>query len=142
MLKDIVYSYNNTKHHTPINFTIPGNSNQYVSLRESYMFVQCHKEETDQFGNPITTSNTQSTPTAHSKTNVAKEVDNEEEEEEEEEDMEQGEEEKLKVTRAVPTNTCPFPTSAQDVEEYLGEAERRYMKWQRVWASFKNETNL
>ena len=43
---------------TPINFTIPGNSSQYISLRESYMFVQCHVEQTDQFGNPITTSNT------------------------------------------------------------------------------------
>ena len=34
---------------TPINFTIPGNSSQYISLRESYMFVQCHVEQTDQF---------------------------------------------------------------------------------------------
>ena len=50
---------------TPINFTIPGDSNQYVSLHESYMFVQCHMEETDQFGNPITTSNTQSTQAVH-----------------------------------------------------------------------------
>ena len=62
---------------TPINFTIPGNSSQYISLRESYMFVQCHVEQTDQFGNPITTSNTlsSSTPTAHFRRNVAKEVD-------------------------------------------------------------------
>ena len=43
---------------TPINFTIPGNSSQFISLWESYMFVQCHVEQTDQFGNPITTSNT------------------------------------------------------------------------------------
>ena len=84
---------------TPINFTIPGNSSQYISLRESYMFVQCHVEQTDQFGNPITTSNTSSssTPTAHSRRNVAKEVDDdEEEEEEEEEDMDQEEEEEEK----------------------------------------------
>ena len=38
---------------TPINFTIPGNSSQYISLHESYMFVQCHVEQTDKFGNPI-----------------------------------------------------------------------------------------
>ena len=60
------------------------------------MFVQCHVEQTDQFGNPITTSNTlsSSTPTAHFRRNVAKEVDdNDEEEEEEEEDMDQEEEE-------------------------------------------------
>ena len=56
--------------------------------------------------------------------------------------MEQQQEEKPKATRAVPTNTHLFSTSAQDVEEYLVEAEHRYIKWQRVWASFKNETNL
>ena len=42
---------------TPINFTIPGTSSQYISLHESYMFVQCHVKQTNQFGNPITTSN-------------------------------------------------------------------------------------
>ena len=96
---------------TLINFTIPGNSSQYISLRESYMFLQCHIEQTDQFGNPITTSNTlssSSTPTACFRRNVAKEVDDndeEEEEEEEEEDMDQEEEEKpKKATRAVPSS--------------------------------------
>ena len=111
---------------TPINFTIPGNSSQYISLQESYMFVQCHVEQTDQFGNPITTSNTlsSSTPTAHFRRNVAKEVDDndeeEEEEEEGEEDMDQEEEEKpKKATRAVPSDPRPFPTSARDIQEYL-----------------------
>ena len=108
---------------TPINFTIPGNSSQYISLRESYMFVQCHVEQTDQFGNPITMSNTlSSTPTAHFRRNVEKEVDDndeeeEEEEEEGEEDMDQEEEEEKpkKATRAVPSDPCPFPTSARDI---------------------------
>ena len=65
------------------------------------MFVQCHIEETDQFGNPITT---QSTLAAHLKRNVAKEFkmndekDEDEEEEEEEENMEEEEEEKPKAT--------------------------------------------
>ena len=135
---------------TPINFTIPGNSSQYISLWESYMFVQCHVEQTDQFGNPITTSNTlsSSTPTAHFRRNVAKEVDDndeeEEEEEEGEEDMDQEEEEEKpkKATRVVPSNPCPFPTSARDIQEYLDEAERRYIKWQRALTSFKNETNV
>ena len=45
------------------------------------MFVQCHIEETDQFGNPITTSNTPSTP-AYSKRNVAKEFNMDDEEDE------------------------------------------------------------
>ena len=63
----------------------------------------------------------------------------EEEEDEEEEDMEQEEEEeKPKATRAVPSNIPPhpFPASAQDVKEYLVEAEHRHIKWQRVWTSF------
>ena len=125
---------------TPINFTIPGNSSQYVSLWESYMFVQCHIEQTDQFGNPITTSNTSSTPAAHSRRrNVAKEVD--EEEEEEEENMDQKEEEKPIVSRSVP-DPCPFPTYARDIQEYLDEAEHRYVKCQRALTSFKNETNV
>ena len=89
---------------TPINFTTPGNSSQYISLHESCMFVQCHVEQTDQFGNPINTSNTSSsssTPAAHSRRNVVKEVDDEgedeeEEEEEKEEDMDQEEEEEEK----------------------------------------------
>ena len=95
------------------------------------MFVQCHVEETDQFGNSITTSNNPSTP-ACSKRNVAKEfkMDDEEdegyemggdeEEEDEEKDTEQ-EENKPKATRAVPSNIPPhpFPTSAQNVAEYL-----------------------
>ena len=75
------------------NFTIPGNSSQYISLCKSYMFVQCHVEQTDQFGNPITTYNTlSSTPTAHFRRNVVKEVDDNDEEEEEEEEEEEGEE--------------------------------------------------
>ena len=89
---------------TPINFTIPGNSSQYISLCKSYMFVQCHVEQTDQFGNPITTFNTSSSaPTAHSGRNVAKEVDDdeaEEGEEEEEEDMDQEEKEEEKPKRS------------------------------------------
>ena len=58
--------------------------------------------------------------------------------------MEQQEEDKPKATGAVPSNIPPhpFPTSTQDVEEYLVEDEHRYIKWQRVWTSFKNETNL
>ena len=47
------------------------------------MFVQCQVEQTDQFGNPITTpitSSSSSTPAAHSRRNVAKEVDEEEKE--------------------------------------------------------------
>ena len=106
---------------TPINFTIPGNSSQYISLCDSYMFVQCHIEETDQFGNPITTSNSPSTP-AHSKRNVMEEfkIDDEEDEgyeteegdEEGEEEVMEQQEEKPKVSRAVPSDIPPHPFPA------------------------------
>ena len=43
---------------SPITFTIPGNTTPYVSLRDSYLFVQCHVEETDEYGNPSTTDPT------------------------------------------------------------------------------------
>ena len=38
---------------SPVNFTIPGNSSQYVSLRDSYLFVECHLEKTDAMGNKL-----------------------------------------------------------------------------------------
>ena len=41
-----------------ITFTIPGNTTPYVLLRDSYLFVQCHVEETDEYGNPPTTDPT------------------------------------------------------------------------------------
>ena len=37
----------------PITFKIPGNTSQYVSLRDSYLYVKCHLEETDQFGGAL-----------------------------------------------------------------------------------------
>ena len=68
-------------------------------------------------------------------------IDEEEEEEEEEEDMDQEEEEEeeepKKATRAVPSDAHPFPASARDIQEYLDEAECRYIKWQRALTSFK-----
>ena len=41
---------------SPENITIPGNSSQYILLCDSYLFVHCHVEETDQYGNLIETS--------------------------------------------------------------------------------------
>ena len=34
----------------PVNFTIPGNSSQYVSLGDSYLFIECHIEEFNAMG--------------------------------------------------------------------------------------------
>ena len=49
--------------------------------------------------------------------------------------------EKTKVSRSVP-DPHPFPASAKDIQQYLDEAECRYVKWHRVLTSFKNETNV
>ena len=38
---------------SPLTFTIQGNTTPYMSLRDSYLFVQCHMEETDQYSNPL-----------------------------------------------------------------------------------------
>ena len=43
---------------SPVTFTIPGNTTPYLSLRDSYLFVQCHVEETDEYCNPSTTDPT------------------------------------------------------------------------------------
>lgn len=42
---------------TPVHFSIPGNSSQYVSLRDSYLFIKAHVEETDAFGNQLQSNN-------------------------------------------------------------------------------------
>ena len=38
---------------SPVNFTIPGNSSQYISLRDLYSFVECHIEEFNAEGTPL-----------------------------------------------------------------------------------------
>ena len=36
---------------SPVNFTIAGNSSQYVSYRDTHLFVECHLGKTDAQGN-------------------------------------------------------------------------------------------
>ena len=36
-----------------MNFTILGNSSQYVSLRDSHLFVECHIKEFNAMGTPL-----------------------------------------------------------------------------------------
>ena len=50
---------------SPITFTIPGNTTPYVLLRDSYLFVQCHVEETEEYGNPPTTDPTHAKRSLH-----------------------------------------------------------------------------
>ena len=133
---------------SPVTFTIPGNTTPYVSLRDSYLFVQCHVEEKDKNGNPPTTDPT-----------CAKRLLHDEGEEEatppsktikkdtsvDEEDLHSGKrengshscrgiaEEEQSRTRQV---------MASDVEDYLEEAERRWKKVQRAWTAFRTEMDM
>ena len=132
---------------SPVTFTIPGNTTPYVSLRDSYLFVQCHVEETDEYGNPPTTDPT------HAKRPL-----NYEEEEEvtsssktikqdtcvDEEDPHSGRsengshfhrgiaEEQSKTRQVV----------VSDVEDYLEEAKHRWKKAQRAWTAFHTEMDM
>ena len=131
---------------SPITFTIPGNTTPFVSLKDSYLFVQCHVEETHEYGNPSTTDPT-----------CAKRLLNYEGGEEEatppsktikkddEEDPHLGRrenglcscwgiaEEEQSGTRQV---------TVSDVEDYLEEAEHRWRKAQRAWTVFHTEMDM
>ena len=132
---------------SPITFTIPGNTTPHVSLRDSYLSVQCHVEETDEYGNPSTTDPT------HAKRSLNYEGGEEEAtppsksiKKDDEEDLHLGrrengshshrgitEEEEESRTRQVMVSA---------VEDYLGEAERRRRKAQRAWTAFHTEMDM
>lgn len=38
---------------TPVTFLIPSNTAQYTSLRDSMLYIECHVEETDRYGQPL-----------------------------------------------------------------------------------------
>ena len=40
----------------PVSFKIPGNMSQYISLHDSYIYLECHLEETDAYGKPVSPS--------------------------------------------------------------------------------------
>ena len=119
---------------SPITFTIPGNTTPHVLLRDSYLFVPCHEEETDKYGNPSTTDPT------HAK----RSLDYEGEEEatppsksikkDDEEDPHSGRRENgLHSCRGITEEEEQSRTRqvmASDVEDYLEEAECRWRKAQ------------
>ena len=131
---------------SPITFTIPGNTTPYVSLRDSYLFVQCHAEETDEYGNPPTTDPTcakrslnyegeQATPpskTIKKDTSV------------DEEDLPLGRRENGLYSHKGITEeqSRTRQVMVNDVEDYLEEAERRWKKAQRAWTAFHTETDM
>ena len=131
---------------SPITFTIPGNTTPYVSLRDSYLFVQCHVEETDEYGNPPTTDPTRAKrslnyegeeeATPPSKTIKDTSVD--------EEDLHSGRRENgSRSCRGIAEEQSRTrQVTASDVEDYLEEAECRWKKAQRAWAAFHTETDM
>ena len=128
-----------------ITFTIPGNTTPYVLLRDSYLFVQCHVEETDEYGNPSTTD-----PTC-----AKRSLDYEEEKEatppsktikkDDEKDphlgrRENGSHSHRGITEEEQSGTRQV--TASDVEDYLEEAECRWRKPQRAWTAFCTEMDM
>ena len=133
---------------SPITFTIPGNTTPYASLRDSYLFVQCHVEETDEYGNPPTTDPT-----------YAKRSLNYEGEEEatppsrtikkdtsvDEQDLHSGRRENGSHSHrgiAEEEQSGTRQVMVSDVEDYLEEAECRWKKAQRAWTAFHTEMDM
>ena len=96
---------------SPVHFSIPGNTSQYVSLRDSYVFAQVHIEETDQFGNTLTAEN----PAKRSKR--ASPIDGD-------------------TSEGGGDGTEPT-VSGEDVNQMLVEAERRWVRSQRAWHLYR-----
>ena len=131
---------------SPITFTIPGNTTLYVSLRDSYLFVQCHMEETDEYGNPSTTGPTRAKRSLNYEGKEEATPPSKSIKKDDEEDLHLGrrengshshrgiaEEEEQSGTRQV---------MASDMENYLEEAERRWRKAQRAWTAFHTEMDM
>ena len=133
---------------SPITFTIPGNTTPYVSLKDSYLFVQCHVEETDKYGNPPTTDPTrakrsldyegeeEATPPSK---NIKKDTSVDEE------DLHSGRRENglhshRGITEEEQSGTRQVTTS--DMEDYLEEAKHRWKKVQRAWTAFRTEMDM
>ena len=133
---------------SPITFTIPGNTTPHVSLRDSYLFVQCHEEETDEYGNPPTTDPTfakrsldyegEEEATPPSKT-IKKDTSVDEE------DLHSGRRENGSYSHRGITEEEQSGTrqvTVSDVEAYLEEAEHRWKKAQRAWTAFHTEMDM
>ena len=130
-----------------VTFTISGNTTPFVLLRVSYLFVQCHVEETDEYGNPSTTDPTYAKRSLNYEggeeeaTPPSKSIKKDDEEDPHLGRRENGshshrgitEEEEQSGTRQV---------MASDMEDYLEEAECRWRKAQRAWTAFHTEMEM
>ena len=113
---------------SPMNITIPGNSSQYVLLCDSYLFVHCHVEETDQYGNPIETLECPKRSL--------------EEEEQDADEPTMGPLPNGSRVKRSPTMRGSKKKEAptfDEVEDYLEDVEKKWMSTRKAWAEYETE---
>ena len=130
---------------SPITFTIPGNTTPHVSLRDSYLFVQCHVEKTDEYGNPSTTDPTHAKRSLNNEgeeeaTPPSKSIKKDDEEDPHLGRRENGSHSHRGIAEEEQSGTRQV--MASDMEDYLEEAERRWRKAQRAWTAFHTEMDM
>ena len=131
---------------SPVTFAIPGNTTPYVLLRDSYLFVQCHVEETDEYGNQTTTDPTRAKRLLdyeggeEEATLPSKSIKKDDEEDPHLGRRENGSRSCRGITEEEQSGTRQV--MASDVEDYLEEAEHRWRKAQRAWTAFHTEMDM
>ena len=116
-----------------------------IQLRDSYLFVQCHVEETDKYGNPSTTDPTCAKRSLNYEgeeeaTSPSKSIKKDDEEDPHSGRRENGSLSHRGIAEEEQSGTRQVMVS--DVEDYLEEAECRWRKAQRAWTAFCTETDM
>ena len=132
---------------SPVTFTIPGNTTPHVSLRDSYLFVQCHVEETDEYGNPPTTDPTRAKISLNYEgeeeaTPPSKTIKKDTSVDEEDTHLSRRENGSSSHRGITEEQSGTRQVMASDVEDYLEEAEHRWKKAQRAWTAFHTEMDM
>ena len=115
-------------------------------LRDSYLFVQCHVEETDEYGNPSTTDPTHAKRSLdyeggeEEATPTSKTIKKDDEEDPHSGRRENGSHSHRGIAEEEQSGTRQVMVS--DMEDYLEEAECRWRKAQRAWTAFHTETDM
>ena len=128
---------------TPITFLIPGNTAQYVSLRDSLLYIECHIEETDRFGKIKSSTKSRGKRSANeinddeirAKKRTKRTADPEDEEEEEE-DYDGDDEGEIgrEKRQALPSSVANqgIKTNAE-IADLLDEAQEKWSKSVDAW---------
>ena len=111
-----------------MNITIPGNSSQYVLLCDSYLFIQCHVEETDQYGN------------AKEMTSECPKRSVEGEEQDVDEPMgPQLNGSRVRRSPMMRGSKIKEAPTFDEVEDYLEDAEKKWMLARKAWTEYETE---